>query len=195
MEDDYDPDAYGASSDGFSPVTKDPPGAGETQPAGQGDSGGHPKADYPDEGNGKGGARDHERADALEERYEVDYVEHGDEHGQEDYDKQPGHPYGPEGGHESTGKEGAVGGGRPSEYGTKRKIEEDDRPVDPDSTTAVMILELQWWMSDDDIRGFAQEASCEDELDDISFSEHKVNGKSKGYGAASPVAPLVVLHF
>ncbi|KAF6840620.1 rrm domain protein [Colletotrichum plurivorum] len=64
------------------------------------------------------------------------------------------------------------------QQGVKRKG--DDRPVDPGATTAIMISDLNWWNTDDDIRGWCKEAHCEDELKDITFSEHKVNGKSKG---------------
>ncbi|WDK23509.1 RRM domain-containing protein [Colletotrichum graminicola] len=64
------------------------------------------------------------------------------------------------------------------QQGVKRKG--DDRPVDPGATTALMISDLNWWNTDDDIRGYARAAHCEDELKDITFSEHKVNGKSKG---------------
>ncbi|KAF4984427.1 hypothetical protein FZEAL_390 [Fusarium zealandicum] len=67
-----------------------------------------------------------------------------------------------------------------SQQGTKRKQDEDDRPVDQAATTALMISELNWWATDDDIRGWARQAECEDEIKDITFSEHKVNGKSKG---------------
>ncbi|KAF4335696.1 heterogeneous nuclear ribonucleo HRP1 [Fusarium beomiforme] len=67
-----------------------------------------------------------------------------------------------------------------SQQGTKRKQEDDDRPVDQSATTSLMISELNWWNTDDDIRGWAREANCEDEIKDITFSEHKVNGKSKG---------------
>ncbi|KAL4970056.1 RNA-binding protein [Aspergillus stella-maris] len=65
------------------------------------------------------------------------------------------------------------------QQGVKRK-ELDDRPVDPDATPALLISELHWWTTDDDIRGWVREAGCEDELKDVTFSEHKVNGKSKG---------------
>lgn len=66
------------------------------------------------------------------------------------------------------------------QQGTKRKSEEDDRPVDSAATSAVMISDLNWWTTDDDIRGWLRKADCEDEIKDLTFSEHKVNGKSKG---------------
>jgi hypothetical protein len=65
--------------------------------------------------------------------------------------------------------------------GVKRKSDSgDDRPVDPGATTALLVSELNWWNTDDEIRGWARLADCEDELKDITFSEHKVNGKCKG---------------
>lgn len=64
--------------------------------------------------------------------------------------------------------------------GVKRK-EYDDRPTDQQATTALLVSDLTWWTTDDDIRGWANQADCEDELKDVTFSEHKVNGKSKGY--------------
>ncbi len=67
-----------------------------------------------------------------------------------------------------------------SRQGVKRKSEEDDRPVDANATAAVMISELSWWTTDDDIRGWLRGADCEAEVKELTFSEHKVNGKSKG---------------
>ncbi|KAJ5548979.1 hypothetical protein N7513_006213 [Penicillium frequentans] len=64
-------------------------------------------------------------------------------------------------------------------HGVKRK-EYDDRPSDPDATTALLVSDLSWWTTDDDIRGWVNQAGSEDELKDVTFSEHKVNGKSKG---------------
>lgn len=67
------------------------------------------------------------------------------------------------------------------QQGVKRKQEEaDDRPVDPGATNALLVSEMQWWVTEDEIRGWIGSAACEDELKDITFSEHKVNGKSKG---------------
>lgn len=68
----------------------------------------------------------------------------------------------------------------PQQQGVKRKGSSDDRLVDPGATTAIMISDLHWWNTDDDVRGWVNQAQVEDELKDITFSEHKVNGKSKG---------------
>jgi hypothetical protein len=70
----------------------------------------------------------------------------------------------------------------PQQQGTKRKQgEDDDRPTDPGATAALMINDVNWWISEEDIRGWANQSKCEDELLDVTFNEHKVNGKSKGY--------------
>jgi hypothetical protein len=67
-------------------------------------------------------------------------------------------------------------------HGVKRKSSTmDDRPVDPNSTQAVQITELHWWITEDDLRGWCVGAGCEPEIKDLTFNEHKVNGKSKGY--------------
>lgn len=76
----------------------------------------------------------------------------------------------------------------PQTQGLKRKDGSDDRFVDPGATTAIFISELHWWVTDDDVRGWANQSQCEDELEDITFSEHKVNGKSKGW---APVLKIV----
>ena len=66
-------------------------------------------------------------------------------------------------------------------HGIKRKESSDERKVDPGSTSALMISELFWWITEDDVRGWVNAAGCEDEIKDITFNEHKVNGKSKGW--------------
>jgi len=68
----------------------------------------------------------------------------------------------------------------PRQQGVKRKEGSDDRPIDPGATAALLISDLNWWNTDDDVRGWVNQAQVEDELKDITFSEHKVNGKSKG---------------
>lgn len=68
----------------------------------------------------------------------------------------------------------------PPQQGVKRKESSDERPVDPGATSALLVSELNWWNTDGDVRGWARDANCEDELKDVTFSEHKVNGKSKG---------------
>jgi hypothetical protein len=70
----------------------------------------------------------------------------------------------------------------PQQQGVKRKQgDDDDRPMDPGATAALMINDLNWWISEEDIRGWANQGGCEDELNEVTFNEHKVNGKSKGY--------------
>jgi hypothetical protein len=69
----------------------------------------------------------------------------------------------------------------PQQQGVKRKEGSDERPIDPGATTALLISDLHWWNTDDDIRGWVNQAQCEDELKEVTFSEHKINGKSKGY--------------
>jgi len=68
----------------------------------------------------------------------------------------------------------------PVQQGVKRKEGPDDRPTDPGATAALQIQDLHWWVCEDDIRGWANQAGCEDELKEVTFNEHKVNGKSKG---------------
>ena len=68
----------------------------------------------------------------------------------------------------------------PQIQGLKRKDGSVERYSDPAATTALFISDLHWWVTDDDIRGWANQNQCEDELEDVTFNEHKVNGKSKG---------------
>ncbi|KAF2861495.1 hypothetical protein K470DRAFT_37163 [Piedraia hortae CBS 480.64] len=88
------------------------------------------------------------------------------------------------GGHQEA--DASVGGS-----GTKRKAppeepygdneeEYDDRPVDPSAFPALKVCELHWATSEDDLRAICASVKAEAELIDLSFGEHKINGKSKG---------------
>jgi len=69
----------------------------------------------------------------------------------------------------------------PQKQGMKRKQgDDDDRPTDPGATAALMVNDVNWWISEEDIRGWANQSGCEDEVVEVTFNEHKVNGKSKG---------------
>lgn len=58
---------------------------------------------------------------------------------------------------------------------------DDDSTRDPLATSALYIADLHWWTTEDEIRGWINHAGYEEDLKEITFSEHKVNGKSKGY--------------
>ena len=77
--------------------------------------------------------------------------------------------------------------------GTKRKASTDDygdderysgtpssRPAEPGATQALKLAELSWWTTEEDLRAFCVKAGVEGELKDLSFGEHKINGKSRG---------------
>jgi hypothetical protein len=109
------------------------------------------------------GYDDHDRNDRRDEGRDDGLSDHDYEHRQQrNYDRS---------GHES----------HDSGYHESHKKSESGRSVDPGATLALMISELNWWTTDDDIRGWLKQGGCEEEIKEITFSEHKVNGKSKGY--------------
>jgi len=57
----------------------------------------------------------------------------------------------------------------------------DTLEADANATAALRVCELQWWDTEDDLRGWANDCSVEDQIEEITFNEHKANGKSKGY--------------
>lgn len=126
---------------------------------------------YGDAGNEQQEAK---REDSNSHTYNADESHDANGTAQDDYDGKDG-GYDNEQSHEQS-----TTSQQPPQQGVKRKEGSDERPVDPGATTALLISELNWWNTDDDIRGWTSEANCEDELKDITFSEHKVNGKSKG---------------
>ncbi|KAK6383279.1 hypothetical protein LTR65_010263 [Meristemomyces frigidus] len=56
----------------------------------------------------------------------------------------------------------------------------DTRPIDPNAQPALKLADLHWWTTEEDVRGLCARAGAEEELHDIAFGEHKINGKSKG---------------
>ncbi|KAH6855099.1 hypothetical protein B0I37DRAFT_47098 [Chaetomium sp. MPI-CAGE-AT-0009] len=101
----------------------------------------------------------------------------GDHHDHNDYHEEHGDNKMDDAGAERPGSHSPT---PQRQQGVKRKEGSDERPVDPGATTALMVSELNWWNTDDDIRGWVRQVGCENELKDITFSEHKINGKSKG---------------
>lgn len=56
----------------------------------------------------------------------------------------------------------------------------DARTLDQGAQAALKLSELQWWISEEDLRGYCAQAKAESELLELAFGEHKINGKSKG---------------
>ncbi|KAK9465012.1 hypothetical protein V1512DRAFT_277886 [Lipomyces arxii] len=73
----------------------------------------------------------------------------------------------------------------------------DNRQLDPNSTSALSVADLGWWITEEEVRGWAAEAGVEFELKDVTFNEHKANGKSRGavfMEFISPQAATAVKH-
>lgn len=69
----------------------------------------------------------------------------------------------------------------PVQQGVKRKEgTTDEREIAAGATTALLVSDLHWYQDEDDVRGWCNQAGVEDEVKEITFNEHKVNGKSKG---------------
>lgn len=69
------------------------------------------------------------------------------------------------------------------EHGQQEQYEEDyvdNRPVDPGAMPALKLADLHWWTTEEDVRALCVRAEAEEELHELSFGEHKINGKSKG---------------
>ncbi|KAK9457840.1 hypothetical protein V1511DRAFT_507936 [Dipodascopsis uninucleata] len=60
------------------------------------------------------------------------------------------------------------------------KSQPDNRPIDQNATNALTISDLDWWTTEEEVRGWACDAQCEYELKEVTFNEHKANGKSRG---------------
>lgn len=53
-------------------------------------------------------------------------------------------------------------------------------PTEPNATPAIQIRDLHWWTTEEDVRHFCAAANVEADLKEITFGEHKINGKSRG---------------
>lgn len=138
--------------------------------------------DYSDHNGNEGRSHADDRVVEGEGRNGHDHRrEDGEENRQGDSRYREGHRESRDGDGRDNRRSSYDAGDQAVKQGVKRKEGSDDRHIDPGATSSLLIQELSWWNTDDDIRGWAVDAKCEDELKEITFSEHKVNGKSKGF--------------
>lgn len=140
------------------------------------------------EGEGERGRGDDDYYDEDEHTFTIDEPEPPDP--KHELARDPKHPARTASPSTNTAKSPVQGSGpRDSSTGThaqgvKRKESPNERSSDSGATTALLISDLQWWITEDDLRGWVNEAGAEEDLKEVTFNEHKVNGKSKGYEAA-----------
>ncbi|KAL2291669.1 hypothetical protein FJTKL_11886 [Diaporthe vaccinii] len=128
-------------------------------------------------GDAQDGGQEQQHAGA-EDYGDNTHMDGAPESGDADHEAQNGN--GNDNGHGEQSNDQSASSSSAPQQGVKRKSELDDRPVDTHATAALLISELQWWNTEDEVRNWVFDADCEDELKEITFSEHKVNGKSKG---------------
>lgn len=128
-------------------------------------------------GDAQDGGQEQQHAGA-EDYGDNTHMDGAPESGDADHEAQNGN--GNDNGHGEQSNDQSASNSSAPQQGVKRKSELDDRPVDTHATAALLISELQWWNTEDEVRNWVFDADCEDELKEITFSEHKVNGKSKG---------------